>query len=93
MENTLFTATIVPPKEAPDGDTSSEIVVTEEVNAFIVWYSSYDAEDQILKYFHRWSPGSVGYIKKKSEAIVFAVEEYLRRTREYAEAKLQSATK
>lgn len=40
MKNVLYCRTIVPAKDAEDGETATQIVVTEEVNLFAVWETS-----------------------------------------------------
>ena len=42
MKNIIYTAIIVPAKNAPDGETPFQIILTEEANGYAIWESSYE---------------------------------------------------
>lgn len=42
MKNEIYNRTIYPAKDSPDGETSTQIIVTEEVNGYGVFRSDYD---------------------------------------------------
>ena len=66
MNNVIYERTISPGKQAPDGETSTDIVVTEEHNGFAVFRQDYDGTTLI-----RWFPDG-GY--NRTLAIELGVE-------------------
>jgi hypothetical protein len=50
MKNVLYCRTIVPAKDAEDGETPTQIVVTEEANCFAVWETS-EFDTVLLNHF------------------------------------------
>ena len=42
MNNVLYSATITPAKDSPDGESPHQILLTQEANGFAVWETSFD---------------------------------------------------
>lgn len=51
MKDVIYRAVLMTGSLAPDGETPTELTVTEEVNCCIVWVSDYDILDTPLKVF------------------------------------------
>jgi len=50
MQNVIYNRTTVPARKAPDGETPTQIVVTEEVNLYCVWRLSYEGTELLGTY-------------------------------------------
>lgn len=42
MQNAIYTKTIKPGSDAPDGETPTQIILTKEVNCHALWYVSFE---------------------------------------------------
>lgn len=52
MKNVIYQGVTRPASEAPDGETPSLVLVTEEVNGFAVWTSSHDEGVELVCFHH-----------------------------------------
>ncbi len=64
MENELYVKTFVVACNATDGETPTQVVVTEEFNGYAVFFRAADEETRLLQWF--WRTG-------RNKAIEFAV--------------------
>jgi hypothetical protein len=44
MDNVLYSKTVLPARESHDGETPLRVLVTEEVNAIIIWLDGTDTD-------------------------------------------------
>jgi hypothetical protein len=65
MENVIYSKLIVPMRESHDGETPTQIELTEEINCFLLWRTGYDG-NVLLNNWDKYS---------RTEAIEEAVRE------------------
>ncbi len=51
MKNVIYNRTTMPASKAPDGETLTEIMVTEEANLYCVWRLSFEGTELLGTYY------------------------------------------
>lgn len=68
MDNEIYCRTIVPLSKSSDGETPSQIIVTKEVNCYLVWMRTAELGYHILCTF------STMIFNAREDAIEYAVD-------------------
>lgn len=50
MKGAIYTGTVAPANRSPDGETASQVILTEESNGFAIWFSDHDGGTRLVEY-------------------------------------------
>lgn len=72
MDNVLYRSTVVPANESADGETPSEIIVTQEANTVLVWHTGHDEGCMLLKNFDYSAHAAIEFAVDKARELRIA---------------------